>query len=45
MDSMHEQDRIAVTHLMDMPELVWDKVEDGKHYLSRAQYDAGNEQV
>ena len=33
------------THLMDMPDLKWDKVEDGKYYLSRAQYDAGNEQV
>ena len=39
-----EQDRIAATHLMDMPDLVWDKVEQGKYYMSRAQYDVSNEQ-
>ena len=40
-----EQDRIAVTHLMDMPNLKWEKVEDGKYYMTRAQYDTGNEQL
>ena len=41
-----EQDRIAVTHLMDMPDLEWAKVdkEEGLYYMSREQYDAGNEQ-
>ena len=39
-----EQDRIAATHLMDMPDLKWEKVESGKYYMSRAQYDTGNEQ-
>ena len=36
---------LAVTHFMDMPDLKWDKVEDGKYYMTRAQYDAGNEQL
>ena len=40
-----EQDRIAVKHLMDMPDLKWDKVEGGRFYMSRAQYDAGNDQL
>jgi len=40
-----EQNRIAVTHLMDMPDIKWEKVEDGKYYMSRAQYDMGNEQL
>jgi hypothetical protein len=40
-----DQDRIAATHLMDMPDLEWDKVEQGRHYMSRAQYDAGNDQL
>ena len=40
-----EQNRIAVTHLMDMPDLVWAKVDDGKYYMTRAQYDMGNEQL
>ena len=39
------KDRIAATHLMDMPDLKWEKVEDGKYYMSRAQYDMGNEQL
>ena len=30
---------------MDMPDLVWDKIEDGKYYMSRAQYDLGNDQM
>ena len=42
-----EQDRLAATHLMDMPDLAWDKVdpEQGKYYMSRAQYNLGNEQL
>ena len=40
-----EQDRLAVTHLMDMPDLEWEKVENGKYYMARAQYDMGNEQL
>ena len=39
------QDRIAVTHLMDMPDLKWDKVENGKRYMSRTQYDFCNAQM
>lgn len=40
-----EQDRIAATHLMGMEDLKWEKIEDGKYYMSRAQYDACNEQL
>ena len=40
-----EQDRIAATHLMDMPGLEWAKFEQGKYYMTRAQYDACNDQV
>jgi hypothetical protein len=40
-----EQDRIAATHLMDMPDLKWEKEEDGRYFMTRAQYDAGNEQL
>ena len=40
-----EQNRIAVTHLLDMPGIVWAKIEDGSYYMTRAQYDAGNEQL
>ena len=40
-----EQDRIAATHLMDMPDLKWEKQEEGKYYMSRTQYDAGNDQL
>ena len=40
-----EQDRIAVTHVMEMPELVWDKVEQGLYYMSRGQYDLCNDQL
>jgi hypothetical protein len=40
-----EQDRIAVTHLMGIPDLVWDKEEDGMYYMKRAQYDMCNEQL
>jgi hypothetical protein len=39
-----EQDRIAATHLMDVPGLVWAKVEGDLYYMSRAQYDMCNEQ-
>ena len=40
-----EQNRIAVTLLVDMPDIKWEKVEDGKYYMSRTQYDMGNEQL
>ena len=31
---------------MEMPDLKWEKVdEQGLHYMSRAQYDAGNDQL
>ena len=42
-----EQDRIAATHLMDMPGLKWAKIEqgEGKYYMTREQYDACNDQV
>ena len=40
-----EQNRIAATHLLDMPDLKWAKVKDGRYYMSRAQYDACNEQL
>jgi hypothetical protein len=37
------QDRIAATHLM--PDLKWAKVEGGRYFMERAQYDACNEQL
>ena len=40
-----EQDRIAMTHLMDMPDLKWEKKARGKYYMSRAQYDLCNDQL
>ena len=40
-----EQKRIAVTHFLELPDLKWEKVEDGKYYMARAQYDMGNEQL
>ena len=40
-----EQDRIAATHLMEMPDLEWEKVEQGKYYMSRRQYDFCNDQL
>ena len=40
-----EQDRIAAMHLMDMPDLKWEKPEGGKYYMARAQYDLCNEQL
>jgi hypothetical protein len=40
-----EQNRIAATHLMDMPDLVWEKSDRGKYYMSRAQYDLCNDQL
>ena len=40
-----EQDRIAATHLMGVPDLEWEKEEDGLFYMSRAQYDLCNEQL
>ena len=38
-------DRIPATHLLDMPNLKWDKEEAGKFYMSREQYDLVNEQL
>ena len=40
-----EQDRIAATHLMGVPDLKWAKVEGGKHFMDRAQYDLCNDQL
>ena len=40
-----KRSRIAATHLMGMEDLAWEKVEAGKYYMSRAQYDACNEQL
>ena len=42
-----EQDHIAVTHLMDMPDLEWAKVDEekGLYYMTREQYELGNEQM
>ena len=40
-----EQNRIATTHLMDMPDLKWEKVVGDKYYMPRAQYDACNDQL
>ena len=35
-----------MTHLLDMPDLKWDKVdeEEGLFYMARDMYDLGNEQ-
>ena len=40
-----EQDRIAVTHLMDMPDLEWAKVEGDNYYMTREQYELSNDQL
>ena len=40
-----EQDRVAATHFMDMPDLKWDKVEGGEYYMARAKYDLCNDQL
>ena len=42
-----EQDRIAATHFMGIPDLEWAKVEGGNHYMymARTQYDLCNEQI
>ena len=40
-----KQRRSVSTRRMDMPDLVWDKVEQGRYYMSRAQYNLGNEQL
>ena len=40
-----EQDHIPATHLLDMPDLKWEKMEDGKFYMSREQYDFCNDQL
>ena len=39
-----EQDRIAATHLMDMPDLTCEKVEEGVFHMPREQYDLCNAQ-
>ena len=39
-----EQNRIAATLAMEMPDIAWAKVEDGRYYLAREHYDLGNEQ-
>ena len=40
-----DQDRIAATHLMGVPDLKWEKKEGDLFYMSRAQYDNCNEQL
>ena len=40
-----EQNRIAATHLMGVPDLEWVKVEGDKHFMSCAQYDLCNDQL
>ena len=40
-----EQDRVAATHFMDMPDLKWEKVEGELHYMTREQYELGNDQI
>ena len=40
-----EQDRIPATHVLDMPDLKWDKEEEGKFYMTREQYDLVNDQL
>jgi hypothetical protein len=35
----------AATHVMEMPDLKWEKEEDGRYFMKRAQYDAGNDQL
>jgi len=41
-----EQNRIAVTHIMGVPDLKWAKEEQrGKHFMSRAQYELCNDQL
>jgi len=40
-----EQDHIAVTHLMEMPDLAWDKVKQGMYYMTREQYNMCNNQL
>lgn len=39
-----EQDRIATKHLAEMPDLKWEKEEDGRFFMSREQYDLCNDQ-
>ena len=36
-----------MTHLMEFPDLKWEDIEDedGRYYMKRAQYDAGQEQL
>ena len=35
---------IAATLAMEMPDIAWAKVEDGRYYLAREHYDLANEQ-
>ena len=40
-----EQDRVAATHLLPVPELKWEKEEGGLFYLARSEYDLACGQV
>ena len=40
-----EQNRVAATHLLPLPELKWAKEEDGLFYLARSEYDLACGQV
>ena len=40
-----EQNRIAATHLMGVPDLEWVKVEGDEHFMSCAQYNLCNDQL
>ena len=40
-----EQNRVAATHLLAMPELKWAKEEGGLFYLARSEYDLACGQV
>ena len=40
-----EQNRVAATHLLAVPELKWAKEEGGLFYLARSEYDLACGQV
>ena len=40
-----EQNRVAATHLLPVPELKWAKEEGGLFYLARSEYDLACGQV
>ena len=40
-----EQDRIAATHFMGIPDLEWAKVEGDNYYMTREQYDLCDDQL